>query len=400
MPFLSENRGGPDVTAMWLVQALCAHYDVTLVTTSQFDLDFFNRFAGTQLSKAQFHIRRVRLLPTPSALPMSAIQGPLFQRSSRSCAGEFDICISAMNLLDFGVPALQFLADIDWLSDAHQSSESATAPIQPGKVSALRGLYHALSARVQNLSGRDLLHEDVLVSNSEWVASSLRAIGIESPVIYPAVPWPSPEIDWDKRRKDFVWFGRIAPQKKVEQAIHIVAGLRNAGVDCALHIVGTAVDKEYLSLIQALAKRMGAWVVLEGPLYGEEKAQFLAQFRYALHTRADEPFGITLVELMKAGCVPFAPNSCGSAEILNHPALLFSSEDEAVANIRKLISDPGLSQPVRTFLMHRAELFSTESFCESAVTLVSKILEGPSSYSDIRRLRTTVNSGQIGNHGN
>jgi glycosyltransferase involved in cell wall biosynthesis len=144
---------------------------------------------------------------------------------------------------------------------------------------------------------------------------------------------------------------------------------------------------------------MGDWVVLEGPLYGEEKENYLSQFRYAIHTRADEPFGITLVELMKAGCIPFAPDSCGSAEILNHPALLFAGEDDAVTKIRKVISDPELSQSVRTFLRHRADLFSTETFCDSVVTLVSNILECASSRSDVRTFHTPTGSGHIGNHG-
>jgi len=396
---LSGTRGGADVAAMWLIHALCVRYDVTLVTTSQFDLDFFNSFAGTRLERDQFHLRRVRLFPTPPGLPMSAVQGPLFQRSARSCAQEFDICISAMNFIDFGVPAVQFLADLDWVGGNERDSRPPAAQAGGRSKSALRRLYHALSARIQNSSGRDVLREDVLISNSEWVASSMRAMGSESSVIYPPVPWISREIDWDTRRRDFAWLGRIAPQKKVEQAIHIVAGLRNAGIDCALHIAGTAVDKDYLAFIEGLARRMGDWVVLRGPLYGEDKATFLTEFRYALHTRADEPFGISLVELMKAGCIPFAPNSCGSAEILNHPALLFAGEDDAVTKIRGLFSDPVLSQSVRAFLSQRAELFSTDSFCQAVVTLVSNILERALSHSDIRLTRTEINSGHVGNHG-
>jgi glycosyltransferase involved in cell wall biosynthesis len=399
MPFLSWNRGGPDVTAMWLIQALCAHYNVTLVTTSQFDLDFFNRFAGTKLKQDQFNIVRIRMLPTPPSVPMSALQGPIFQRSARSCAANFDICLSAMNLIDLGVLAVHFVADIDWLGKTDQAQKSTAVTAKRPGVSALRRLYHALSARVQAKSGRDLLREDVLVSNSEWVASSLRAIGVESSVIYPPVPWLNQERAWETRRSDFVWIGRIDPSKKLEHAINIVAGLRNAGIDCAIHIVGNAVDKSYFNSIRTLAKRMGRWVVLEGPLYGEKKADFLTQFRYAIHTRADEPFGITLVELMKAGCIPFAPNSCGSAEVLNHPALLFANEDQAVAKIRDLLSDPDLSMSVRSYLTQRAELFSTERFCNSVVALVSAMVEGESPESGIHSSLVPANSMSIGNYG-
>jgi len=384
---------------MWLIQALCAHYNVTLVTTSQFDLDFFNRFAGTQLERDQFNVTPLRLLPTPASLPMSALQGPIFQRSARSCAANFDICLNAMNLIDLGVPAVHFLADLDWLGNTDQAHHAATVPANRRDVPALRRLYHALSARIQNRSGRDLLRQDVLVSNSEWVASSLRAIGVASSVIYPPVPWLAQEREWETRRRDFVWIGRIDPSKKLERAVDIVAGLRNAGIDCAIHIVGNAVDKDYFNSIRILAKRMGNWVVLEGPLYGEEKASFLSQFRYAIHTRADEPFGITLVELMKAGCIPFAPNSCGSAELLNHSALLFANKDQAVAKIRELLSDADLTTSVRSFLTQRAELFSTEKFCNAVVALVSTILEGESPESGIHSSRVPANSVCIGKYG-
>ena len=390
MPFLSGNRGGPDVTAMWLIRALCANYNVTLVTTSQFDLEFFNRFAGTQLEQDQFKIRRIPLLPALPAFPMSAIQGPLFQRSARACAAEFDLCLNPMNLIDLGVRAVHFLADLDWLSNADVTSDSKAAPAKRRNASALRRLYHVVSARIQAQSGRDLLREDVLVSNSEWVATSLRAIGIESSVIYPPVPWIARETEWETRRKDFVWIGRIDPSKKLECAIDIIARLRNAGIDCSLHIVGSAADKKYLSSIQSLAKRMGGWVVLEGPLYGEEKTTFIAQFQYALHTRPDEPFGITLVELMKAGCIPIAPHSCGSAEILSHPSLLFASEVEAVSRVRQLFCDANLSRSVRSFIRQRAEQFSTDRFCKDAVALVSAMIDNRSPESDIHPSRASA----------
>ena len=321
---------------------------------------------------------------------MSAIQGPLFQRSARARAAEFDLCLNAMNLLDLGVPAVHFLADLDWLAVADLPSTPTSVPAKRVNISAMRRLYHALSAGVQARSGRDLLHEDTLVANSEWVASSLRAMGIKSSVIYPPVPWASPERDWEKRRNDFVWIGRIDPSKKLENAVKIVAGLRNAGIDCAIHIVGTAVDKNYFGTIRALAEQMGEWVILKGPLYGEDKAAFLSQFRYAIHTRTDEPFGITLVELMKAGCIPIAPHSCGSAEILSHPSLLFASEVEAVSRVRQLFCDANLSRSVRSFIRKRAEQFSTDRFCKDVVTLVSAMIDNRSPESDIHPSRASA----------
>src|ERR1019366_521642 len=115
------------------------------------------------LDRDQFKISRLPLLPTPSSLPMSAIQCPLFQRSARGCAAEFNLCISAMNPLDLGVPALHFLADLDWFSKPARTSGLATAHAAGRSISAPRRLYHALSAHLLARSGRDLLRDDVLV---------------------------------------------------------------------------------------------------------------------------------------------------------------------------------------------------------------------------------------------
>lgn len=374
MPFFSLNRGGPDVTAMWLIQCLCSIYRVTLVTTRQFNLSEFNRFAGTTLTDEDFSIRILPTIPTPSGLPMSALQGPLFQRFARRCAREFDVCISAMNLLDFGVRGIQFLADLNWLETPRNSLSEAASP-DHSRGRSLRGIYRRLGSLLCDRSGRDQLHDDLLVSNSDWVARVLVGEGVNSPVIYPPVPVRKNLSNWEERRPDFVWIGRIAPSKRLESAIDIVSRIRAAGGNCKLHIVGNAIDKEYEASIRNRVQAAGDWVVLDGPKYGEEKTEYLARFQYALHTRADEPFGISVAELVKSGCIVFGPDAAGSAEILNHKDLLFKSEDEAVEKIAKLIGDPKKASQMRRHLSARAARFSLDRFQSSVFRLIENYLK-------------------------
>jgi glycosyltransferase involved in cell wall biosynthesis len=229
-------------------------------------------------------------------------------------------------------------------------------------------------------SGRDQLRDDLLVSNSNWVASFLSKLEIASPVIYPPVPLTSTSTNWQNRRSDFVWIGRLAPSKRVESAITIVGLLRAAGETCKLDIIGNAIDNKYGTTVKTLAKAAGNWVTLIGPLYGAEKEQYIGQFRYALHTRADEPFGLTVAELIKSGCVVFGPNSSGSAEILDHEDLVFRSEEEAVAKILTVMEDPLKLETIRRHLEMRANCFSTDTFQNSVRSLIADFLEeGPSS---------------------
>ena len=221
------------------------------------------------------------------------------------------------------------------------------------------------------------MHEDLLVSNSEWIAAAIRsAFTIDSPTIYPPVPalGSVDDLPWEGRRHDFVWIGRIAPSKRLESAISIVGRLRAAGLGCKLHIVGKATDKNYEAHVRQIARSRGEWTILEGPMYGTEKAQFLARFRYALHTRADEPFGITLAELIKSGCVVFGPNSGGSAEILSHDGLLFGTEEEAAGKILRAVAEPRRIETLRRHLEDRAKCFSTDRFCSSVQRLVAEFL--------------------------
>lgn len=380
MPFYSPMRGGPDVTAMWLVQSLCCTYSVTLVTTRQFDLRFFNQFAGTSLTHRDFRICHLPSLPCLPSYPMCALQGPLFQHFARRCAASFDVCINAMNCRDFGVPGVQFLADLDWLGTLAVKGTPTTFATRSWdrRPTHLRRLYHHMCRGLYAESGRDQLHEDLLVSNSEWIAAALRsALTIDSPTIYPPVPalGSVDDLPWEGRRHDFVWIGRIAPSKRLESAISIVGRLRAAGLACKLHIVGKATDKDYEAHVRQIARSRDEWTILEGPMYGTEKAQFLAQFRYALHTRADEPFGITLVELIKSGCVVFGPNSCGSAEILSHEGLLFGTEEEAARKILDAVAEPHRIERFRRHLEDRAKSFSADRFCSSVQRLIAEFLE-------------------------
>ncbi|MGA2434640.1 MAG: glycosyltransferase family 4 protein [Bryobacteraceae bacterium] len=374
MPFYTGVRGGPDVAAMWLVESLCRDYDVTLVTTRHFDLDFFNRFAGTSLTRGQFRVIEAPSLPLPSGSPMAALQGPLFQRFARRCARDFDVPISAMNVLDLGVPAIHFLADLIWLDLQSAVSEPTSAA---GRAqSPLRRIYHGLCRRLYAPSGRDPLREDMVVSSSRWMSAALRnAFGIESPVIHPPVPTTPVAVPWEERRPDFVWLGRIAPIKNLEVAIAIVDGIRKAGFDCKLHVVGKADDKKYGAAMKALAERAGGWTVFEGPLYGERKDRFLAGFRYALHTCWEDNFPITLIESIKSGCLSFGPDTFGSAEILNHEALTFPTVEEAVRKIAGTLPDAGRVAALREHLRARGEEFSADIFRRSVLRVAAKFIE-------------------------
>ena len=95
---------------------------------------------------------------------------------------------------------------------------------------------------------------------------------------------------------------------------------------------------------------------------GAEKAQILAACRYGIHGREGEAFGIGVAEMVKAGCITFAPAEGGPAEIVNHEALLYRDDDEAVEKITAVLDQRALRGELIRHLRNQAKHFAPEAF--------------------------------------
>ena len=95
---------------------------------------------------------------------------------------------------------------------------------------------------------------------------------------------------------------------------------------------------------------------------GAEKAQILAACRYGIHGREGEAFGIGVAEMVKAGCITFAPAEGGPAEIVNHEALLYRDDDEAIEKITAVLDQRALRGELIDHLRNQAKHFSPEAF--------------------------------------
>jgi len=62
----------------------------------------------------------------------------------------------------------------------------------------------------------------------------------------------------------------------------------------------------------------------------------LQESRYFLHTVVNEPFGLTAVQAMAAGCLPIVHDSGGQRETVPNPRLRYRTLDEAPDMIRFL----------------------------------------------------------------
>ncbi len=369
--------GGSEAIVLWLIEALKRDHDVAVVTTGGWNLAALNAYYGTNIRENDVELR---LVPIPFVVgnrSAAALRGACYQRFARRIAGQYDVRISAYNPTDWGLPAVHFIADFSW----HREIRERYDPPSPGFIysdSILRKTYLGLAAACARPSGRDVLRDDVLIANSRWTASLIKKeCGVDcAAILYPPVWSTFPAVAWQDKELAFVMIGRVAPEKRIEQAIAILESVRRRGHAVRLHICGRIPNDGYGQSISKLCALHREWIVAEGMVTGERKSKLLASCRFGIQVRHAEPFGISVAEMVKAGAIVFAPDNGGQAEILDDPNLLFGSIDDAVEKISDVLSSEEKQVTLRRHLARRVELFGAEKFMEQSVAIVAALLPG------------------------
>lgn len=364
-PFFA--RGGSEACAMWLCEALKQDCDLTVVTTGGWDLSALNEYYGTSIKPSEVRLRIAPLPPLPRGVFAAALRGNFYQRCARRVASEYDIRISAYNLTDWGLPAIHFVADFSWHRELRDRLDSP-APGIIYRDTILRQSYLHLAKACGSPSGRDFLRDDAVIANSQWSADLLeKTCGAKCmAVVYPPVWMNFPEVDWKEKEEAFAMIGRIAPEKRIEEAIGILEGVRASGHGVRLHLCGEIGGDPYSRRIAQLCEERKAWIVLEGRVSGDRKARILSHCRYGIQTRGAEPFGISVAEMVKAGAIVFAPANGGQAEILESSDLLFTDQADAVSKIQAVLRTPAKQEQLAKHLACRAASFDARTFIRQA----------------------------------
>ena len=375
-PQLREG-GGSEARALHAAEALEADHAVTLITMGRPDLGRLNRYYGTHLSADRIHIVSFPI-PVFARNYFDALRSYRVSRYCRANASRFDIMISTYNIMDFGVKGIQFIADFSFDDVFRESDRNDLRPLLCTfrRSRIIRGPYTSL-ARAMSRTSRDGWKRNLTIANSDWTARTLReTFGIESRRIYPPVVDMPQGLPWEEREHGFVYLGRISPEKDIESIIAILKAVRAGGFDVHLHIVGEAKDPGYMSKIRALSLQNAEWVFLEGKMGGREKAAFVGRHRYGISARWNEPFGISVAEMVKAGCLVWVPASGGQTEIVERPELIYSGRENAIAKIGSALGDGDLQVTLRAHLEERKEMFTEGRFAREVRAVVTDFLGG------------------------
>ena len=384
------SYGGSETGAMWTLQALKHDYDVTLVSGGEVDLQRLNNYYGTDHRRGEFKIHEVRMpLRLDRTAKFAGLRGALFTRECRRLAANFDVITSHYNPIDLGAPLIQFVADFSFAPRFQQT-------LDPSTTCHLRWWYGDSVLRRAYLNLCDFLaprHPDdwkknITVANSRWTANLLeKNFGITANrVQFPPVPGIFPAIPWNDKEDGFVCAGRVVPEKRLDEVIRILDRVRQRNFNVHLHILGRLDGSPYANQIRQLASRHSDWVHAEGLVTGQAKRALMARHKFGINGCRREAFGIAVAEQVKAGCITFVPNGGGQTEIVNHPLLTFTDEDDAVRRIQTVLSSPALQEDLRLHLAGQAQELSSGKFTSTVRQLVAEFLNAKQGVSRVARV--------------
>jgi glycosyltransferase involved in cell wall biosynthesis len=382
-------RGGSEACALRAVEALKSEYAVTLIAGEPIRLSELNAYYETNIDSEEIEVREI---PLPALFRgvdgLFALRGTAFARYCRRNAPAYDVMISAYSVMDFGRKGIQFIADFSFDDGLREKSRGdriqAIGALCDNPWSRLAYLW---ATRVISGTTRDGWKRNLTVANSNWSARLLKEkFGVEAQTLYPPVSGQLPCPPWEEREEGFIYLGRISPEKRIEDILWILQCVRDMGNDVHLHIVGDIGDNPYGEKIARLCREHGDWASMEGQMSGKEKGEFIGCHRYGISARDREPFGISIAEMVKAGCLVWVPGDGGQVEIVDCPELTYTGRQDGVSKIDAVLKDGGLAGGLRARLGIKGELFTVERFKSGVRDIVGTFLESEArSASSLRR---------------
>lgn len=354
-----EPPGGGNAVAAWMVHALAGRHHVDTLTARAWTAASTNAFYGTAIPEHGI-TKHVTTAPWSwlASLPedrLTRLRMCAVLRSARLIAHRYDLLITADNYGAFPKPGMQYL--------------HFPAPVhpEPARLRAIVNVYFAFCDWFVGVPW-DHARRNVTLANSAWTAAGLdngRAIKAAQ-VLYPPVVDTGEGLPWHARHDTFLCLGRFHGSKRIELTMSIVRRLRAGAIpEARLLIVGSPVDAEYSARIKALAAPEREWIAFREDLSRDELNRVIGESRYGLQAMEYEHFGMATAEMARGGCLVFPHDSGGSPEVVGgEAALLWRTEDEAVARIAAIAGDARLREAVRLRLRAHAETFSTERFVE------------------------------------
>jgi glycosyltransferase involved in cell wall biosynthesis len=367
--------GGAEAVAAHTVDALSRLHDVTLVTWSQPDRAQLDSLFGTELASAPF---RVVAASTSVRAPNTVSRHLLFRhvvgsRVARSTLAGQHLVIGTHGELTTQLPTIQYV---------HHPIYSSRVPpeiltgVRQGLAERLTRMAARAAARALVGGSRAAFGRSTTLTNSLFMAEWIeRAWGICARVLWPPIPLAArPRITWETRESGVVCVGRLIPGKRILEIIRAVAEARRLGADLHLHVVGEGAGA-YAAAVRAACRR-DTGATYEGVLSLPDVTELLSGHRFGVHAARYEHFGISLAQMVRAGCITFAANGGAPAQTLaSTPYLLYDDFEQLASRLKTISCDRALQAQLRIDLAPIREAFERHRFGQEMASVVRERLE-------------------------
>ncbi|MFW6384995.1 MAG: glycosyltransferase family 4 protein [Halodesulfurarchaeum sp.] len=346
-----DFHGGADAICLAVCEAIQPEHDVSLFTLSETSPEALSEQFDSQLGDVDVRmppagrpIARLLSGVAPWMGSQLALRSVLLHRFFLPRATNFDLAVSTANEFELPIPSVQYVHFPQFYR--HRRSET-----DPGRS-------NRLWSRLAGPDRTDLESADCTVlANSSWTAEAIETIYGTSPdVVHPPVDPIPCNRRWNEREDGILVVGRLAPDKRILEAIEIVDRIRTRGHDVHLHVVGTA-SKAYRHYTNRIARKANArpYVTIERNVSRDRLEHLLCSHKYGLNCKEREPFGMAVAEYVASGMIGFAPVNGGQRDVLaGREDRLFDTIDDAVdVVVRAIVDDDTPSLPRGRFASDR-----------------------------------------------
>ena len=260
-----------------------------------------------------------------------------WRRYRKRLRGRFDVVVDEVNTIPFftplwaGIPVVMFI---------HQLAREVWWYESPFPVSAIG--YRAEPAYLR------LYRRTPVITVSSSTSEDLHRLGFRGPVtVIPEGLEPiGPVLGQPAGEPGFLYVGRLAPSKRVEEMIRALALFRQATGSGLLRLVGAG-SEAYARKLDALARSLGIahQVSFEGRLDADEKHRLMASATALLMTSVREGWGLVVTEANACGTPAIVYDVPGLRDSVRdgHTGLVVEARPEALAEAMvRLASDPAL----------------------------------------------------------
>jgi len=230
--------------------------------------------------------------------------------------------------------------------------------------------YFAPYEMIQGIIAQKFL-EGLILTNSNFSRKAIKKYtGKDSVVVYPPVDIKTFAIATksEKRENLIVSCGRYSAEKNYEFVLKVAEKLREKAKFIIIGSVSGRVSRDYYEKLSQIKrkKKLDNVELLRNVSFGD-LLRIYGKAKIYLHAMKYEHFGISVVEAMAAGMVPVVHRSGGSWEDILEAkqgvhGFSYTTLDEAVGIIKKIISDVDLSKEITSRNTEYIYKFSSEAY--------------------------------------